>query len=317
MTAEDAWRGSHVDAEALRRALSPAGAVAALRDALTDGLDPAADPARGVLDAESGQLLTMPSAAPGAVGVKLVTIAPDNPANGRPLIQGLYVLFDPVTLAPAATIEGAALTTLRTPATSIAAVLPALRRRPDALRVVVFGAGPQGVGHVATMRDVGLDVGEVTYVVRHPSRVDRSAVGDDEVLAPADAGAALSRADVVVCATSSTSPVFDSRDLRSDAVVMAVGAHEAHTRELDASLMGRSQVIVEDVGTALSECGDVVLAIDDGVLRAEQLVPMSDVVCGRAAYADDRPIVFTGTGMSWQDLVVARAAHRALRDVIA
>lgn len=312
MTAEEAWRSSHLDAEALRRALPPAGAVAALRDALTGGLDPAADPARGVLDVESGQLLTMPSAAPGAVGVKLVSIAPDNPANGLPLIQGVYVLFDPVTLAPAATIDGAALTTLRTPATSVAALLPALRRRQGALHVVVFGAGPQGVGHVATLRDVGLDVGEVTYVVRHPSRVDRSAIGDDTVVAAAEADRATSRADVIVCATSSTTPVFDSRGVRSDVVVMAVGAHEAHTREIDAPLMGRAQVIVEDVGAALSECGDVVLAIGDGVLRAEQLVPMSDVVCGRTAYADDRPVVFTGTGMSWQDLVVARAAHRSI-----
>ena len=56
-----------------------------------------------------------------------------------PRIQGIYVLMNPATLAPAALIDGPALTCLRTPAVSIAAV----RRlaRPDSSRLVVFGAG--------------------------------------------------------------------------------------------------------------------------------------------------------------------------------
>jgi ornithine cyclodeaminase len=53
-------------------------------------------------------------------------------------------------------LDGTALTTLRTPAVSVAAVLPVLPDRP--LRVAVVGAGPQAVGHVATLADVRLTV---------------------------------------------------------------------------------------------------------------------------------------------------------------
>lgn len=36
-------------------------------------------------------------------------------------------------------------------------------------------------------------------------------------------------------------------------------------------------------------------------------VPMRDIVTGEAAVATDRPVFFKGSGMSWQDLVVADA----------
>ncbi|MGV2481880.1 UNVERIFIED_CONTAM: ornithine cyclodeaminase family protein, partial [Salmonella enterica subsp. enterica serovar Weltevreden] len=67
-------------------------------------------------------------------------------------------------------IDGAALTTLRTPAVSVAAVLPALSRFPDPVKVVIFGAGPQGIGHADTIR-AELDVAEAVFVVRSPDRV--------------------------------------------------------------------------------------------------------------------------------------------------
>jgi ornithine cyclodeaminase len=101
--------------------------------------------------------------------------------------------------------------------------------------------------------------------------------------------------------------VFDSTLLRHDAVVVAVGSHEPDARELDASLLGRATVVVEDVATALREAGDVVLAIADGTLTPVDLVPMRDVLTGAVAVPEDRPLVFKSVGMSWQDLVVAAA----------
>lgn len=313
MSIEPSWRDRHLDEDDLRRALAPSDAVHAIRRALQDGLDPADDPPRSVLSLADGQgqLLTMPSHGPGAVGVKLVTVAPDNPAEGLPLIQGLYVVFDPRTLAPLATIDGAALTTLRTPAVSVAALLDPLTSRPGGQRVAVFGAGPQGVGHVHTLAAVGVDIDRVTYVVRNPSRVAPETVGGAEVVAAGESDEVVARADIIVCATSSSTPVFDSRLVRNDVVVMAIGAHEAHTREVDPALMGRAQVIVEDVQTALAECGDAALAIEDGALRRESLTPMAGVVRGEVGCATDRPVVFTGSGMSWEDLVVAKAALAA------
>jgi ornithine cyclodeaminase len=287
-------------------ALGPAAAVRALTDALRNGLDPARDPARVPLGLTSGQLLLMPSETPAAAGVKVVTIAPENPAHGLPRIQAAYLLFDHDTLALRAVLDGTALTTLRTPAVSVAAVLPRLPDRP--LRLVVIGAGPQATGHAAALSAVR-HVEETTYVVRDPSRTTLDALR----LGSAEADAALGSADVVVCATSARTPVFDSSLLRDDVVVIAVGSHEADAREVDAALFRRATVVVEDVATALREAGDVVLAIDDGALDAADLVEMRAVVTGSAVLPDDRPVVFKSVGMAWQDLVVAEAVLRLRR----
>lgn len=291
-----------LDADAVA-ALGPAAAVHAITDALRGGLDPAADPARIPVEVTNGQFLLMPSETLDAAGVKVVTVAPDNPTRGLPRIQAVYLLFDRDSLALRAVLDGTALTTLRTPAVSVAAVL---ERLPDhALRVAVIGAGPQATGHVATLAAVR-PLEHATYLVRDPSRTPLDAVA----LGSPQADEALGSADVVVCATSARSPVFDSALLRDDAVVVAVGSHEPDARELDSALLGRACVVVEDVDTALREAGDVVLAIAEGTLSSADLLPMRDVMTGAIEAPTDRPLVFKSVGMSWQDLVVAAAVLR-------
>ena len=288
-----------LDAEAVA-SLGPAGASRAIVDALRGGLDPSVDPARVSVPLTGGEFLLMPSEAEAGVGIKVVTIAPDNPGRGLPRIQAAYLLFDQDTLALRAVLDGTALTTLRTPAVSVAAVEGHLPQR--ALRLAVIGAGPQATGHASALAAVR-DLAAVTHLVRDPSRTPLDAVA----LGSAAADDVLQSADVVVCATSARSPVLLSDQVRDDAVVVAVGSHEPDARELDAALVGRSTVVVEDVATALREAGDVVLAIADGALSAPDLLTMSDVVTGRSAVPEGRPLVFKSVGMSWQDLVVAEA----------
>jgi ornithine cyclodeaminase len=232
--------------------------------------------------------------------VKVVTVAPDNPQRGLPRIQAVHLLFDRETLALRAVLDGTALTTLRTPAVSLAAVLSSLPDRP--LRVVAIGAGPQAVAHVATLAALHA-VEHAVHLVRDPARtrLDALALGSPQ------AERLLREADVVVCATSARFPLFDSALLGEEVVVIAVGSHEPDARELDGRLLGRATVLVEDPATALREAGDVVLAVAEGALDADRLVPMRDVVTGRSRAAAGRPVVFKSVGMSWQDLVVAEA----------
>ncbi len=299
----------HLDAAAVL-ALGPVGAADAMERALRAGLDPSATVARSFVDVPAGELIVMPAAGPRHVGVKLVGVAPGNAARGLPRIGAVFVLFDAETMQPVATLDGTALTSLRTPATSIVALRPWLRRADGPRDVVVFGAGPQGVGHVdALAAEVAL--GTVTFVVRTPARVTLPAEGPAAgatVLAAEDPGLvdALRAADVVVCATTARTPVFDSTLLSDDALVAAVGSHEAEAAEVDAAFVRSATVVVEDVATALRECGDVVQAVAAGAARAEDLVALSQVARGGVEPASGR-VLFKGSGMAWQDLVVAEA----------
>ena len=72
----------------------------AILESLRRGVDPAADPARSIVDVSSGQLLLMPAEVGPYVGVKVASVSPDNPTRGLERIQGLYLLLDAVTLSP-------------------------------------------------------------------------------------------------------------------------------------------------------------------------------------------------------------------------
>ena len=98
------------------------------------------------VEVPGGELLLMPASGNMYAGVKVVSIAPDNPARGLPRIQGTYLLFHGESLAPLAICDGADLTSVRTPAVSAVAIK---QLTPDApLRTVVYGTGPQAWGHV-------------------------------------------------------------------------------------------------------------------------------------------------------------------------
>lgn len=301
----------HLDRSTVVRLLSPAECVAAIRSALMAGYRPESDHARVADPLENGEFLLMPSETRDAVGVKVLTVAPRNPSLGLPRIQGVYLLFDRESLAPRMLIDGPALTDLRTAAVSVTAVRDALLDSDAPLDVVVYGAGHQGVSHSRTVRAV-LDgrrgIRSVSAVVRDPSGVADASEFDRVLRAGGEeAAAATAAAGLIVCATTARSPLFDGAMVRDDAVVIAVGSHEPDARELDAALLGRSDVIVEDEEVALRECGDVVMAIAEGALTAAELHPMADVVAGRARLHGDRPVVFKSAGMPWQDLVVAAA----------
>ena len=298
-----------VSGEELLASLSMEQTVRAIQRDLLDGLDPAADLARVIDVLDHGQLLYMPSRFGEFVGAKVSTVAPQNPARGLDRIHGIYVLMDAATLVPVMMIDGQALTALRTPAVSAAAADYLAPERVEHL--VVFGSGTQAWGHVEAMRVVR-DVATVSIIAREPRRsadlVNRLITSGQ----PARLGSPhdVSSADVVVCATTARAPLFDGDTIGDDALVIAVGSHEPDARELDATTMARSQVVVEDPAVALREAGDVIMAIGEDRLRGSALVAMRDIVTGAVAVDRTRPRVFKSSGMPWEDLVAAAELYR-------
>jgi ornithine cyclodeaminase/alanine dehydrogenase-like protein (mu-crystallin family) len=287
-----------------------ARAVRAVRRDLRAGLDPADDADRGILDVAAGQLLLMPAESPDFVGIKVATVAPGNPAAGRERIQGVYLLMDAATLTPVALLDGTALTTLRTPAVSAAAADRLAPAEVDHL--VVFGSGPQAWGHIEAMRSIR-SIGRVTIVARDQGRAgalaDRVTASGQE--ARVGTASDVSSAGLIVCATTAREPLFDGALVSDDSCTVAVGSHEPDARELPSDLVARAQVVVEDVAVALREAGDVLIPIGEGVLQADSLVPLRDIVTDAVASDRARPRVFKSSGMSWEDLVIAAEVFRA------
>lgn len=276
-----------ISAGEVARRLTAAQAVDALEAALLAGLDPERDAPRGAVALERGQLLLMPSAAAGQPVVKLVTI------GGEPRIQGVCVVFDAGTLAPAAVLDGIALTNLRTAAVSALAVRHLAV--PDARRLVIFGRGPQAHAHATALPSV--------RPIEQIDMIGRDHAGVDEL---------IEAADVICCCTTAREPLFDGRRVADHATVVAIGSHEPDARETDDALAGRATIVVESRASALREAGDVILAIRAGASTADELITLSELVAGQATPSTERPRLFKSTGMSWEDAVIASAlAHGA------
>lgn len=300
-----------ISAADVMRLVSWRAAVDAIRSALALGLNPREQPARTIVTTTAGQLLLMPGEFDDMVGVKVLSVAPGNPAIGRERIQAVYTLMDAKTLTPVASIDGSALTTLRTPALSAVAV--DILAVPDARRLVVFGTGPQAEAHVHAIRSVR-DIRQIGLVGRNPGRAaDLAArLSTTGVTVEVSDANAITQADVIATCTSARDPLFDGTRVPAHATVVAVGSHEPEARELDEQLFASASVVlVEDVDTALREAGDVIQAINRGAIARERLTEVRQLVMTPGIRSGaSGPVVFKSVGQGWQDLVIARAAYQ-------
>ncbi|MDJ1133945.1 ornithine cyclodeaminase family protein [Streptomyces iconiensis] len=299
-----------IDAPTLRRLLPVGEAVEALRTALRAGLDVTGTPPRSRVPLSAGQLLMMPAEFGQYAGVKIAGVVPGNPARGLPTITGSYLLLEAATLSPLAVLDGEALTLLRTSAVS--ALAADHLATPDAARLVLFGTGPQSYAHAVALAEVRA-LRSVAVVGRDPARVQALVTRCRDAGLPAAPGTVESvpGADLIACCTSSPEPLFDGRELAPHATVVAMGSHTPEEREVDSATAARSTVVVEDPATALREAGDIVIPLRQGELDTAELVPLADLVSGHHTVDPSRPRLFKGTGMAWQDLVIATAAHAA------
>ncbi|MGY2742907.1 ornithine cyclodeaminase family protein [Arthrobacter sp. UYCu723] len=304
----------YFDAAAVRAAAPWTTAIAALERALRNGVDPEEDSPRLFSPAPGGAFLLMPAVGRSYSGIKALTVAPGNPARGLEKIQGVYLLVDSGTLAPLAVMDGNELTAIRTPATTLLAVKHILGAAsggaPEPPRVLVFGAGTQALNHVRAAKAVIPDA-KFSVVGLRPERV-RTLIAqlatEDIELRPGTV-AEVPDADIVLCTTSSRTPLFDGRLVAPGAVVAAVGQHGVDAREVDAALVRRSDVVVEGRASAWREAGDLIPARTVQEWEAIRPANLQDLVTGRFNRTPGRPCLYAGVGMAWEDLVTAAVVY--------
>ena len=268
-----------------------------------------------VPDSAPGSLLLMPAWQVGdKIGVKLVTVMPGKESRS---VSAVYVLFDGLTGVPLAMMDGEELTARRTAAAS--ALAARFLARSDAQHLVMIGSGRQSAGLVAAHAAVR-PIRRVTIWSRTAGQADHAAkvhraTGLD-ASATDDLEAAVREADIVSCATLSTSAVVRGEWLRPGTHLDLVGAFKADMRETDDEVMRRADcIVVDDRAAALTEGGDVVQALASGAISLDKIVgDLRDLVTG-AIDGRSRPeqiTVFKSVGFALEDLAAANAVYEEL-----
>ncbi|HIW96819.1 MAG TPA: ornithine cyclodeaminase family protein [Candidatus Corynebacterium gallistercoris] len=288
--------------------LTPADAVDLIRDTLKSSFDPSNDLDRIIAPLSNGEFLIMPSELDSAFGIKVISVADSTATNAQARIQGSYLLFDGESMSPTHTIDGVAITNLRTPAASLAGIKDFLIADQQPLEAFIFGTGPQARWHAHTLKDMLRGYRDVT--ITFCSRTKPRDVDTWVEAGSPEAQRKLGTTGLIICATTAGTPLFGSDDIAEDAIIVAVGSHSPDKREVGSEVIASAQVIVEDMGAALREAGDIILAVKDGSIREQDLTTVKDLLMDPTQFDHSHRILFKTTGMSWQDLVLAQAIAR-------
>ena len=250
----------------------------------------------------AGDFRAMPVLGAGHAALKWVTSFPGNPERGLPTVMGLVLVSDASNGMLEAVLDAGAVTALRTGA---AAVLAAeTLGRGDAGTAAVVGAGVNGRAAARTFlareRDVLLwDVDPARSETAAAELGAQVAGSREEALA----------ADLVVTMTPGREVLFPPGSLRDGQHVSLMGADGPGKSEIAVEEVLRTHVFCDDWEQA-SHAGELVHAVERGLLKREAVTQLGDVLVGTATGrgADDEITTFDSTGLAIQDLAVALAA---------
>lgn len=249
-------------------------------------------------------LHTMSAAADylGLVGWKSYTTTP----SGARFLVGLY---DAKSGELKALVEADYLGQLRTGAAS--GVATEFLARPDSKVVGLFGAGQQA----RTQLQGVCKVRKIELVEVYSRNIDRCQLFADEmselcrtqVVPMHTPGPVAAEKDIVICATTARTPLFDGRDLDEGTHLNVVGSNHLNKAEIDVTTVRRADSIVCDsIAQCRLEAGDFVQALEDGAVDWSNMHELSDVVTGRAT---GRPTpqsitLFKSVGLAIEDLAL-------------
>ena len=256
-------------------------------------------------------LLIMPGWKEGAyIGIKIVNVFPDNSKKNLPSVIASYILHDFNTGTILANIEGSELTAKRTMAASALASKFLSRENSTSLLIVGTGrlAMEAAFAHSA-VRDIkkvvvwGRDISKAKKVSDFYSRDGLNCLFTE------DLKSAVVDSDIISCVTTSIDPLILSDWVSEGTHVDLVGAFTPTMRESDSELIARSRVFVDTNEGALSEAGDLLIPIKEGVFTKDSVIAnLYELTQGKkqGRISSEEITVFKSVGASIEDYAAAK-----------
>lgn len=243
-------------------------------------------------------------------GAKLVSVYPENFAQGMPSHQGVIVVFNPQDGSPAAMVDAGEVTRIRTACASAAAT-DALAR-PDANRLAVLGYGEQAEAHIQTVTAIR-PVSDIRVWGRSLERsqafAERMRLSIEiPIQACVSVEDAVREADIICTTTAAAEPVLHSSAVKDGTHINAVGSSYAGPVEIAADLVARSRFIADYRPGVLAQGAEFLAAkaaglIDDDHVVGEIGQVFSGDLAGRTQ--EDQVTLYKSLGHVVQDLACA------------
>ena len=304
-----------IDAAQTRASLPFDRLIAALREAFTVGADV---PLRHhhfmpQPDGSTATILIMPAWQRAFIGIKIVTIFPENGKKALPGLFSSYLLCDGDTGQHIALIDGNEITSRRTAA--IGALGADFLARKDSRRLLICGSGriasllADAFRAVRPIEQVAVwnvnEAGAARLVSRLRAR------GIDAVVAP-DLERAVGEADIVSCATLAAKPIIKGAWLKPGTHLDLIGSFTPFMREADDEVFRRGHVWL-DTYDALKESGELLDPIRDGVITAGDMRGSLAELCRgerKGRTSESEITVFKAVGNALSDIAAAGLVYR-------
>ena len=262
---------------------------------------------------ESATLLLMPAWATGRyLGIKIARVFPGNAALNKASVSADYLLCDATDGRTLALIDGEELTARRTAATSVLAAAYLARR--DAQRLLIVGTGKIAQHLARAYCTCFASISTLTIWGRSQANARRLADqlkgAAAKVVTTDDLEQAIAGADIISCATLTTTPLIKGAWLRKGQHVDLVGGFRPEMREADDDAVAKANVFV-DTWAAVDEAGDLVHPLGTGILRRADIVDLATLAKAPDHPADNQSKVtlFKSTGAAIEDLAAATLVY--------
>ncbi|MQC25996.1 MAG: hypothetical protein DWG76_00910, partial [Chloroflexi bacterium] len=125
-----------------------------------------------------------------------------------------------------------------------------------------------------------------------------------------DANEAISEADIICAATTSSTPVFADASLKPGVHINGVGSYTSEMQEIPSESVGRALVSVDSHSAALAECGDLAIPMKMNLISKEDIHEIGEIIAGKkpGRSSENQVTFFKSVGVAAQDAVAGRLA---------
>lgn len=266
-------------------------------------------------------LLLMPAFNPGKdLGVKIVTVSPNNGKYNLPSIQGMYLYLDAHKGNLKAILEAKSLTTKRTAATS--ALASSFLSKKNASSLLMIGTGALSINLIRAHSSVR----PIKAVYVWGRTLDKAqkicdALKDERFtcIAIKNIEDKISEVDIISSATLSPTPLILGKYLKSGQHIDLVGAYKKDTREADDEVIKKASIFLDTYQGGLKESGDIAIPLSKGILYKETIKADLFELCNNSKTgrtSDDEITVFKSVGHALEDLVAASYIYNLFQNKV-